>query len=977
MKKGLISSLIVGLLVTVTLGLYTVVNVLKGGEAPFVPSSTTVNVAFRTGDTTNMFMGYSENNGTLTFTLPAEATNNPLKYNEETGLYEASEAGEVTAVLKLDEKGSTRTVKVKVYTQGVGNSPLTPYIIASAAHLVEFANIINEVGEQGSTGVEKPEYVELVSDIDLAKIDWKPIGVRGHFFQGNFEGNGFTIKNLSMNVNSSNYKDYVSVNTDGEPLGYIELGFFGRIAGSSIKDLNFENASVNVAREVYDLLKAPVEPGSEYTRIINLNIGTVAASARYSYITGCDSLSTISTRIYGFSYTNEADNVANGIGGVVGLAEHVQISNYSVKMNIINNIADFKESYIGGIAGYMQHYLSSNVPLGYKNTIDNCEASIIGSVVYNNQAMIGGLAGFAENADIINSNVKSVNVVDTTAINSIDFTLENVTTVAGGVGQIVSLPLTGESAADQDKVKGFISKVDNINVSGVNIRMVGGNAAGVVGYVGTTYTAGQEVTEQLVVSNSTVSGAIKGLRVGGFTVRVNPGATVEYTRAFDKAVVDVTIESYRSGGFAFANNGTIKGFEDENGNKTIVNVKTLGLGSNVKVSSENEAVEAMFNARSATYAAGLVARDYGYAEGVVPTISNFDVRFDGNTSINLAGIAFNLEVSRVENIDVNATFKSHTAMSTNGTNELISNTYMVAGAVCEAAAGVSIANINVIVTANKDIIKTLKYGAAFFGGIVARYLGDVDGLGLSIDNCEVSGDVYFNCTSEVVNMDSKEFNAFLAGGIIGAIAARQGANVYVDALGVSEVANTKITNNRVSNLTITADIEGSVMSGDGWRIRAIGAILGLLNTEILEAATQNLDLRTNTAENVNIVADEEVFAYQYANNPSNPEGEGVIKKITLGAGRIHVYGASATWNIGNTTSIQENADKSGIKYYALGEEIPAPEPSEPEVPTDPELPTDPEEPENPVVPPVEGGDETEDPVNPPVEGEGEGTEEVA
>lgn len=111
--------------------------------------------------------------------------------------------------------------------------------ITSAADLHAFAN---EVNVNGNSFAGKT--VKLTADIDLANADFTPIGQTGGYsaktyFQGTFDGNGKTIKNLKVSVweaGTNEGKHYAS-------------GLFGFIdAGSAtIKNLTVDGATVNGA----------------------------------------------------------------------------------------------------------------------------------------------------------------------------------------------------------------------------------------------------------------------------------------------------------------------------------------------------------------------------------------------------------------------------------------------------------------------------------------------------------------------------------------------------------------------------------------------------------------------------------------------------------------------------------------------------------------------------------------------------------
>ena len=104
--------------------------------------------------------------------------------------------------------------------------------IGTKEELVAFANRVN--GGDGMSGA----MVKLTDNIDLAGMEWTPIGQAGtsygatNYFQGIFDGQGHTISNMTIaNTNSGN--NYAA-------------GFFGFIdaAKVTIRNVNFDNANV-------------------------------------------------------------------------------------------------------------------------------------------------------------------------------------------------------------------------------------------------------------------------------------------------------------------------------------------------------------------------------------------------------------------------------------------------------------------------------------------------------------------------------------------------------------------------------------------------------------------------------------------------------------------------------------------------------------------------------------------------------------
>ena len=102
-----------------------------------------------------------------------------------------------------------------------------PYQISTAEDMFALANAVNQdkVSYEGS-------YFRLTKDIDLGNTPWTPIGdsasAEGRQFLGSFDGGGYTISGLEVDVSS----------------GYVGLfgvvGRLDRVSGAEIKKLRVE-----------------------------------------------------------------------------------------------------------------------------------------------------------------------------------------------------------------------------------------------------------------------------------------------------------------------------------------------------------------------------------------------------------------------------------------------------------------------------------------------------------------------------------------------------------------------------------------------------------------------------------------------------------------------------------------------------------------------------------------------------------------
>ena len=228
----------------------------------------------------------------------------------------------------------------------IGNGVDNPYQISTAAELAWFRDQVNGGNNRISA--------TLTEDIDLAEfchakdgtkyteeVSWTPIGNSDNMYQGTFDGNGKTIRNLYINAISEN----IGITC--------YAGFFGYAdAGGNIKNITFDNAKVKSTNDDY------------YTGILAGNAGSCIENIK--------------------TLANCSVEGKNFVGGIAGVA----------KGNIINceNHATVKGiSYVGGIVGWYDHS---------DNSITSCAnyGAVTGTRTY-----VGGMAGYFASGTIQNS----------------------------------------------------------------------------------------------------------------------------------------------------------------------------------------------------------------------------------------------------------------------------------------------------------------------------------------------------------------------------------------------------------------------------------------------------------------------------------------------------------------------------------------------------------------------------------------------
>ncbi len=102
-------------------------------------------------------------------------------------------------------------------------------VFTNAQGLVKFAKQVNETK---MSYADKKLTFELGADIDLTGINWEPIGQTGNQqFQGVFDGKNHTIKNLTINKESTS--------------NAVAAGFFGWLNnGANIKNIKFDGVKI-------------------------------------------------------------------------------------------------------------------------------------------------------------------------------------------------------------------------------------------------------------------------------------------------------------------------------------------------------------------------------------------------------------------------------------------------------------------------------------------------------------------------------------------------------------------------------------------------------------------------------------------------------------------------------------------------------------------------------------------------------------
>ena len=290
--------------------------------------------------------------------LTIHTTNPDKRYNGSilSGSYEAGHIHTYNITLGNDRVSITPTDEGLSWNDGDIRPGLPPtgydLTVSTAQELKDFADAVNNGSTIGTLSVEACiARVLQTADIDLAGIDdWTPIGnvtsSSNNYFQGSYNGNGYTISNLKIKS------------------GEWYRGLFGWVNGESsstpavLTGIHLRNVDIDVSHNS------------------NISCGAIAGAVDNAVITFCSAQGEIKTN------TTQQNNHS---GGIIGHnSGTISYCRADVKVTASSDTSDTgAECNAGGIAG-------TNT-----STILACEASgsEVSAKAYGAKARAGGIAG--------------------------------------------------------------------------------------------------------------------------------------------------------------------------------------------------------------------------------------------------------------------------------------------------------------------------------------------------------------------------------------------------------------------------------------------------------------------------------------------------------------------------------------------------------------------------------------------------------
>ena len=339
-----------------------------------------------------------------------------------------------------------------------------PYKISTAAELAWFRDQVNS----GYTTIS----ATLTKDIDLAEfchakdgtkytkeVSWTPIGNSDNtenMYQGTFDGNGKTIRNLYIN----DISEYIGIPC--------EAGFFGYAEKGSIKNITFDNAKVKTTADDY---RTGILVGVAGSCIENIKILANCSVEGKNYVGG------IVGRANGDIGNCENHAMVNGANFVGGIVGNYVFSDKSITSCANYGVITGSGESVGGIAGYFvsgtilncANYGDITGTFYVGNLIgcaDECNLNNVlgtGNVTATSADRAGLLVGNIDNSSSTASGILAYNSSAKLTINGTEQTGDAVKAIGGG--SLTSAEKIMAFTAEQLK-SGMVANLLQKNVSG-------------------------------------------------------------------------------------------------------------------------------------------------------------------------------------------------------------------------------------------------------------------------------------------------------------------------------------------------------------------------------------------------------------------------------------------------------------------------------------------------------------------------------
>ena len=593
-----------------------------------------------------------------------------LSINEYGDLVAKSEGQAMATTLVGTEQ---LTFSIRVYRKGSGTE-------SDPFNVVRIENLVENLSTNNSPNV----YYSQVCNIDLSTYNdgnWSPIGTASKPFMANYDGNGYSIKNMNLVVTQANVEDYIDDNNQ------FMLGFFGVVQGGEGNNVKIKNvilSKANIDTSSIDNLKTKNSVALKNV-FSNLRVSSVAILASVASNADFENVKINGTINSSMNLANAGD--FNGvIAGAIGLTKNVNMTSVNAQVNfdatgvgsVVNNV-----SYGASVAGLVGRTITCT-------NISNCIVNPTIMVANYQNTEVAGAIG-----ELYNTSMEEKDACKVENVIVIDAVISNTTKV-------------DVDSVDYIKMAGFVYEVyDNTTVNNSIVSNITVNNE--VSALCTSAVAGFAYYNLGSIVNSAVDGGIiNGVNAVGFVY--NNYSTISYDANFDKEyAINLSIAGQlKMAGFAYSNKGNI-----EAQNQVKVYSKLVWSPLNKEFAPQNGE-----QLKDRYMSAGFAVYNSANAK-----ISNFNILSNMYNIVNAGGaIGYAEGKSSIDNCKVSTTMqtlaeqegKNYSAMS-----DIVGGLIAVANTNAEITIG---ENVNIYVTVNNKnkVDETKSYSLGVFGTLIGN-----------------------------------------------------------------------------------------------------------------------------------------------------------------------------------------------------------------------------------------------------------------
>lgn len=263
------------------------------------------------------------------------------------------------------------------YTMPGSGTSTDPFLISTAAQLSEVRDSINRDSVTVGKMLYRDKWYKLTDDIDLAGMNWTPIGLGGtNAFNGVFDGNNKIIRNLT-------------IGSAATPMEISICGLFGIVSNSAtIQNVILEKVTI-YAKSV---LKGDCAIGAL--------AGNVTGS---SIVNNCSAAGYLDVNYVGVpAATGETPGSMN-VGGLVGKLNSVVspalpttiincMTNVSISAKNTGDVVDGTNTY-GGVGGLVGHAPNATAPMTRSEVYNSYSLGPIYAESKTQRLAVGGIFG--------------------------------------------------------------------------------------------------------------------------------------------------------------------------------------------------------------------------------------------------------------------------------------------------------------------------------------------------------------------------------------------------------------------------------------------------------------------------------------------------------------------------------------------------------------------------------------------------------